>query len=165
MSRLSQSENRSVITQIEQHVCNVCVVFWEDLPGFSIQLHEQDVCLFYPAIEAIDPGQVKAGINRFSVGASAFRALGAFSVSGGVDLATERPERWGGEVLQDGNLGRTDVLAGIKATYQIGRYGLGLGVKVPVYQHIVTGGDEGGQLSYPAILEFSVERGFDLRKE
>jgi hypothetical protein len=102
--------------------------------------------------------------NRFSVGASAQRAFGALAISGGVDLAVERSERWGGQVLQDGNLGRTDVLAGIRATYRIGSYGVGVGVKVPAYQHIVTAGDESGQLSYPAIIDLSLERGFDLSR-
>jgi hypothetical protein len=100
--------------------------------------------------------------NRFTAGLSGGRSFGAFTGLLGLEVATERSERWNGEVLQDGNLGRTDLLAGAVASYRLGGVSLGLGVKVPVYQDIVTAGDEHGQLSYPAIVELSVERAFDL---
>jgi hypothetical protein len=100
--------------------------------------------------------------DRYSGGVSGGRAFGPVTVLAGVDLAAERSERWDGEVLQDGNLGRTDLLLGARASYQLGDYVLGLGVRVPIYQRIVTAGDEHGQLTYPAIVELSVERGFEL---
>jgi hypothetical protein len=101
--------------------------------------------------------------NRYSVGVSSQRDFGVAAVSASLNLASERPERWGGVILQDGNLGRSDVLVGLGATYRINKYALGLGVKVPVYQHIVTNDDDGGQLSYPAIVDLSLARGFDLK--
>ena len=102
--------------------------------------------------------------HRFNVGAGARRAFGKLGLSSEVDVVVERPERWDGVILQDGNLGRTDVLFGAAVTYAFGRYALGLGLKVPVYQDIVTAGDEGGQLSYPAIVDLSFEGSFELTR-
>lgn len=100
--------------------------------------------------------------NRYAAGLSGGRSFGAFSGLLSLDLAAERSERWNGEVLQDGNLGRTDLLVGAAGSYRLGKFGLGLGVKVPVYHDIVTAGDDHGQLTYPAIVELFVERAFDL---
>ena len=102
--------------------------------------------------------------HRFSLGAGGSRSFGELGVSADADVVIERPERWDGKILQDGNLGRTDVLLGAGATYRFGRYTAGLGIKAPIYQHIVTAGDEGGQLSYPAILDLSIEGRFDLAR-
>lgn len=102
--------------------------------------------------------------HRFSLGAGGGRALGELALSAQADVVIERPERWDGTILQDGNLGRTDVLLGAGATYRFSRYAAGLGVKVPVYQDIVAGGDEGGQLSYPAIVDLSIEGSFDIAR-
>jgi hypothetical protein len=101
--------------------------------------------------------------DRFTLGVGGGRSFGRASAQLGVDLATERSERWNGEVLQDGNLGRTDLLVAARGAYALGATVLGLALKVPVYHHIVTAGDEHGQLTYPAILELSVERPFGLR--
>jgi hypothetical protein len=102
--------------------------------------------------------------NRYGAGLLAqTRVVGDLHVSLGADVVTELPERWDGVVEQDGNLGRTDVLMGVSAVFPLGDYVLSAGVNVPVYQHIIHSGDhDGGQLSYPAILNFSVRRIFDL---
>jgi hypothetical protein len=100
--------------------------------------------------------------HRFSAGGGASRGFGKLGFSAEAHLAIERPERWNDEILQDGNLGRTDLLLGAAVSYRLGRYALGLGVKVPIYQDVVTTGDEGGQLSYPAIIDLSIEGTFDL---
>lgn len=95
--------------------------------------------------------------HRFTAGVAGGRAFGALALLAGVDLAIERSERWDGAILQDGNLGRTDLLAGLQASYRLGDHVLAAAVKVPAYQHIVTAGDSHGQLHYPAIVELSVE--------
>jgi hypothetical protein len=80
----------------------------------------------------------------------------------GVDVANEQPERWDGKVEQDGNLGRTDLLVGASLSYPVGKFRFTLGVKVPVYQHIIVSGEHGGgQLSYPAIVTLGVQRLFE----
>jgi hypothetical protein len=80
------------------------------------------------------------------------------------DVINEQPERWGGLVQQDGNVGRTDVLAGGSVAYGFGDVLATLAVKVPVYQHFIqTGADHGGdpgQLTYPAIVNLSIQTTF-----
>ena len=91
--------------------------------------------------------------------ALSWRPLDALAISLGVDVVNEQPERWGGVVLQDGNLGRTDVLVGGSVAWLLGDHRAMLAVKVPVVQDII-GHD--GQLSYPAIVFFSFEGAFQL---
>jgi hypothetical protein len=105
--------------------------------------------------------------NRFAVGASVETAVvQRLRVSLGADVVNEQPERWNGEVQQDGNVGRTDVLAGAMLSYPIGTLALALSVKVPVYQHFIQvehqHDGEPGQLRYPAIVNLMVHRSFQL---
>jgi len=82
----------------------------------------------------------------------------------GLDLLNERPERWGGEIQQDGNVGRTDLLVGGTVGYQMGRVSALLSVKAPVWQRFIEAGnthdDEPSQLTYPAIVNLAVETRF-----
>lgn len=92
--------------------------------------------------------------NRFAAGISAEGPVaGALRFFLSADVANEQPERWDGLVQQDGNLGRTDVLAGAGLAYPLGPVRLGLHLRVPVYQYII---GHHGQLSYPGILQFTV---------
>lgn len=105
--------------------------------------------------------------NRFTVGASVETAVvQRLRVSLGADVVNEQPERWNGEVQQDGNVGRTDVLAGAMLTYPIGTLAVGLSVKVPVYQHFIqvehSHDEDPGQLRYPAIINLMLHRSFGL---
>jgi hypothetical protein len=78
-----------------------------------------------------------------------------------VDVAHERPERWGGVVRQDGNLGRTDVLVGAGVRFALGETTVALDAKVPVYQRFLAAGgdpDEVGQLTYPLLLNLTLAR-------
>ncbi|NVB77156.1 MAG: hypothetical protein HOV81_02070, partial [Kofleriaceae bacterium] len=60
-----------------------------------------------------------------------------------VESVWETAETWSGVVhTDDGNVGRTDILAGLEATWQLNdRWRVGVSVKLPAYTHI-----EGGQL-------------------
>jgi len=69
-----------------------------------------------------------------------------------VDVVHEEAERWGGIVQQDGNLGRTDVLAGATVSYPFGNQQFSLGFRTPVFQRVI-----GGQVSYPAIVTLAVD--------
>lgn len=101
--------------------------------------------------------------NRYGMGAlSEGPLVGALRGSVGLDVLTEQPERWDGRIEQDGNLGRTDVLVGVSLTYPLGPFRLTVGAKVPVYQHVIETGHEGGQLTYPAIVNVGLQRPFDL---
>ncbi len=91
--------------------------------------------------------------HRFAVGLAAEGpVVGDLRFSVGGDVVNEQPERWNGLVQQDGNLGRTDVLAGAGLTYPLGAVRLGLTLRVPVYQHII---GHHGQLTYPGILQLN----------
>ncbi len=100
--------------------------------------------------------------HRFAGGvAGDGRVVGELRGALGVDLSNEQPERWAGRIEQDGNLGRTDFLVGASLAYPLGTFMLTLGVKVPVYQHIIVSADHrGGQLSYPAIVTVGIQRIF-----
>jgi hypothetical protein len=95
--------------------------------------------------------------HRIGGGLSADRALfGPLRAAAALDVLHEEPERWGGEVMQDGNLGRTGVLVGGSLTYSTSTAAISLTVKLPVYQHIVQVENERAELSYPIILGLNV---------
>jgi hypothetical protein len=132
--------------------------------GFTIapvrlSAYGQAILFLYENSEEYFPG------NRFMAGGAAELDLIA-GLSGGVgfDVINEQPERWSGVVQQDGNVGRTDLLAGGHLSYRFGSVSTSLALKVPVYQHFIETshdhGGEAGQLSYPAILNLAVQARF-----
>jgi len=88
----------------------------------------------------------------------------ALRVGLSADVLNERPERWGGIVQQDGNVGRTDLLAGAAVSYAFGDVVASLAVKIPVWQHFIEAGHlhgfEPGQLTYPAIVNLAMQTSF-----
>jgi hypothetical protein len=96
--------------------------------------------------------------HRFSVGGSgALKLTDSLRASAGADVITEQPERWGGIVQQDGNLGRTDVLVGGGLQWEVSRVQLGLSLRVPVYTHVI---GHHGQLEYPGLLGLTAGTSF-----
>ncbi len=75
----------------------------------------------------------------------------------GADVLNEQPERWGGVVQQDGNVGRTDVLVGGGITFARGAASASLSLRTPIWQHFPSTADhrDAGQLTYPAIVAMS----------
>lgn len=101
--------------------------------------------------------------TRILGGVEAGGVWNQLQLSAGLDAFNEAPERWDGVIQQDGNLGRTDILVGASVVYSLGLFNLSVGVKVPVYQHIIQSDDhDGGQLSYPGIINLGVQRTFDI---
>ncbi len=109
--------------------------------------------------------------HRISGGLSLERALlPRLSAFVGADLLNEQPERWDGQVEQDGNVGRTDALVGGGVRYALRKTLLSLTVKAPVWQHFLEGAhaEDGAhshegmpaQLTYPAIVSLSVQQRF-----
>ena len=124
---------------------------------FQVAVHGQAQLVLYENARGYRAG------SRFAAGLlGRLSLLPSLLVAATADVVHERPERWDGEILQDGNLGRTDVLAGAGVVCRIGRTSLAASVRIPVYQHIVQSGDEAGQLSYPAIVDLVVQRAFEL---
>lgn len=99
--------------------------------------------------------------HRYSGGLLAETGItGWLRLAVGVDLVREEPERWQGEVQQDGNLGRTDVLIGAAATLRLERVELTVGLKVPAYVGIVMSETEPGEVTYPGIVTVALQRDF-----
>lgn len=107
--------------------------------------------------------------NRYMVGVGAdFEVLPRLRLGGGADVVNEQPERWNDVVQQDGNVGRTDVLASGTLRFAFDSVTASLSVKVPVYQHFIdTGAHDGdpGQLTYPAIVDVGIQTSFGAHQQ
>jgi hypothetical protein len=103
--------------------------------------------------------------NRYAAGLAAdVEVVRPLRLGGAIDILNEQPERWGGFVQQDGNVGRTDLLAGGSIAYRVDDIALSLAVKVPVWQHFIAShGPDPGQLTYPAIVSVAVATAFGRR--
>jgi hypothetical protein len=78
----------------------------------------------------------------------------------GVEILFEGAERWDGVIRQDGNLGRTEVLASFSFLRPFGDTTVGVYARFPIWRHIVTGNDPLGSLSSPVMLSAIVSRTF-----
>ncbi len=88
------------------------------------------------------------------------RVLDKTLLMGGLDLTHDAPERWDGEIRQDGFLGRTELLAGLSLVHSFGETSVSAGVRVPLYRHIVAGNEDPGRLSSPVIITLTASRAF-----
>ena len=106
----------------------------------------------------------KAGDRYFTGLQAGTLAIERVTVALGLDVMAERPERWGGEVQQDGNLGRTELLGGVSLSRPFGLTLATLIARVPLYRDIVTGDEPQGQLSSPLMLSLLLSRTFGGRR-
>lgn len=94
-------------------------------------------------------------------GGSVGRKLVAdLSGSLGAEALHEAAEKWDGEVRQDGNLGRTELLLAATLNYRMGATDLGLSARAPVRRRIVVGNEPPGTLSSPVVLSLSATHVF-----
>lgn len=99
--------------------------------------------------------------DRYGGGLGAVSSLGTrkwrFELGG--EVQGETAEEWNGvRHRDDGNQGRVDVLAAAAVGRALGAGVDGfIGVKVPVYTHVV-----GGQLEYPVVIELGFARQFEI---
>jgi hypothetical protein len=99
--------------------------------------------------------------NRFYGGLQGgLKLFGNLSGALGPDVVHERPERWGGEVRQDGNLGRTELLANLSLTQTMGELLMTVVIRVPFYRHIVMGDEAPGRLSSPILVSLIASYAF-----
>ena len=93
--------------------------------------------------------------DRYAAALGFASALGtkSFRFRAGVEAVWETAERWGGVVhTDDGNIGRTDVLAGVEVTWIVNEdWHVGVQLKAPAYTHI-----KGGQLDALGFFGLSV---------
>jgi hypothetical protein len=88
------------------------------------------------------------------------KLVGGFSGSLGLEAFHEAAEQWDGELRQDGNLGRSELLAAVTAMLAFGATELMLGVRVPLVRDIVTGDEPAGTLSSPVTATLGVSHVF-----
>ncbi len=94
------------------------------------------------------------GGSRYAASTSVGHALFAgISLRGTAELSRESAETWGGKrYVEDGNLGRTDVLFGAAMQAQLApQLAIEAAFKVPAYVNVV-----GGQITYPAIFSLAL---------
>jgi hypothetical protein len=97
--------------------------------------------------------------DRYFAGAQAGTLLPRrLTVALGLDVLSERPERWGGKIQQDGNLGRTELLGAITMTRPFGATIASLALRFPLYRKIVHGDQPEGRLSSPIMLSLILSR-------
>jgi hypothetical protein len=99
--------------------------------------------------------------NRYFGGVQGGAMVAAkVTASLGLDLVTERPERWSGTIQQDGNLGRSELLGGVTLSRPFGRTIASLIVRFPLNRHIAAGDAAKGRLSSPLMLSLVLSRTF-----
>lgn len=82
--------------------------------------------------------------------------VGKLSGSLGVEAFHEAAERWDGEIRQDGNLGRTELLGAVAARQMIGDgQQLNLSLRISLWRDIVVGDEPPGTLSSPVVLSLA----------
>jgi hypothetical protein len=86
--------------------------------------------------------------------------IGGLAGALGVEAFHEAAERWNGELRQDGNLGRSELLGAATWTQSLGATELTLAVRVPVFRKIVEGDEPPGTLSSPVTLSAGVSHVF-----
>ncbi len=117
---------------------------WTRVGRFDVSASAQARIVFLESDRGYQAG------DRYAFGIRGRTPIGAGLDAGlGLDLAREESERWGGAVEYEGNLGRTDALAGVSLGWTRGPLRLAGDVRVPLYTEA-----SGEQLSYPAILGF-----------
>jgi hypothetical protein len=102
----------------------------------------------------------RAGHRFFAGGQAGTLAFEKLTIALGLDVLSERPERWQGKIQQDGNLGRIELLGGLALTRPFGSTVATLIARVPLYRHIVTGDEPRGRLSSPLMLSLVLSRTF-----
>jgi thiol-disulfide isomerase/thioredoxin len=102
--------------------------------------------------------------DRYAVVLGASSGLGTknWRFRATVETIHETAERWGGIIQMDeGNIGRTDVLTGLEATYRISpSWQIGASIKLPAYTHVV-----GGQLDALGYAGINIGTQFHLFEE
>jgi hypothetical protein len=93
--------------------------------------------------------------NRYDISLRGERPMGGrWLIAGGLELAREDAERWNGVVEEEGNLGRTDLLAALAAGRRIGTAGaVTLVLRVPLLVRA-----HGAQVDYPVIVSLGWSR-------
>jgi hypothetical protein len=93
--------------------------------------------------------------HRLGAGTAVSWSVPPFLLIAALDVAREQPERWDGEILSEGNLGRTDLLLGGDVVADLDAVELLVGVRVPIVQDVV-----GAQLDMPFVASVAAFKTF-----
>lgn len=86
--------------------------------------------------------------------------IGKLAGALGFEAFHEAAEEWHGELRQDGNLGRTEILGAAMLRHTLDATELTLSVRVPLWREIVTGDEPPGTLSSPVTVSIGVSHVF-----
>ena len=125
------------------------------LGGFQLAAYAQGQASLYENRHGF-----RAGWRGLGGAQLAHRLVGGLTGGLGADVMYEGPERWDGEIQQDGNLGRTEILVGLSLVQALGATSLGLTARVPVWRHIIVGDEPPGTLRSPLMLSLVASRRF-----
>jgi hypothetical protein len=104
----------------------------------------------------------RAPARVYGGGSLGHELVGDLSGTLGIEAFHETSERWHGVERQDGNLGRSELLAAGSLSLTIEETELSLSARAAFFRHIVTGTEAPGTLSSPVTLGLSVARVFEL---
>ena len=117
--------------------------------GVTLDLYGLTVQSLYANGHGYRPG------NRYAAGIGVASALGlqTWRFRATVERMSETAERWHGMVnTSEGNIGRVDILAGVEAAHEVTEdWRVALGLKVPLYTHVV-----GGQVDTPVYATLTI---------
>lgn len=82
-------------------------------------------------------------------------------VSGAVEAGFEGPERWQGEIQQDGLIGRTEIHVGPDILWFAGATTVGASLRFPVYRNLVENDEPVGDLRAPVSAAVTLSWAFD----
>lgn len=100
----------------------------------------------------------QAGATTLVNARGAYRVAPRWLLQGSLGWFRQGPERWSGEVQQDGILGRHEVLAGFGTTFSFGGPQYVALVRVPVWRRILQGAEtEEGTLTAPVVLTLGIQ--------
>lgn len=88
------------------------------------------------------------------------KLVGELTGALGVEAFHEAAEQWDGELRQDGNLGRSELLAAATLSHAFGATELMLAVRAPLVRHLVTGDEPAGTLNSPVTVSLAVSHVF-----
>lgn len=131
---------------------------WDPVLGIAAGRRAGAVALSATALARLPVADNAHGYRagrRYNASLLADRAVGGgpWRAQAGLDYAREEAETWDGRVEEEGNLGRTDVLAALGLARVVGRATVSLTARIPVRTRA-----HGAQLDYPVVVVLGVGR-------
>lgn len=88
------------------------------------------------------------------------KITGGLSGAIGPEAFHEDAERWDGRIRQDGNLGRTELLAALSSSLTLDSTRITVMLRAPLWRHVIVGDEPPGSLSSPLTVGLAVSHLF-----